>query len=311
MKFDKIIIMNTVKKGIFGVVFLGVYAGMVMMVGPLVAEGNNIFSLDLGYLNRVIEVAGLLLLSGTLFAVFGILASDWAYVLPVSLLASVAPMLLLPVNVGYVLGVGTALSLIITYSLLSPRLKTYVNFSANQILGPSVKLLVTLLMLVISLVYFLNAKAAIDKNGFEIPDSLIETALKLSPASEVSIDSAPKLPISQDQINELKKNPDLLKQYGVDPKILDTINQPAKQVTNATNDLIKKTIKDQVAQLVRPYLGFIAPLFGLLFYLSLSTFTSLLMILVYPLLWLIFYLLKLSGYVHFEKEMREVQKLVV
>lgn len=302
--------MLILKKLLFGVFFLVAYAVMVIIVEPLVYGESNIFGFDLGYLFRAIEVAIMLLFSALLFAVFAILAGEWIYILAVSLIAAVIPMLLLPLNIGYVLGIGTAVSLIITYALLSPQLKTYINFSANQILGPSIKLLVMLVTIAISLVYFFNIRASIEQNGFEIPDSLIDTALKLSPA-DVSVESVPQLPISQNQINELKKNPDLLKQYGLDPKILDTLNQPAKKATSAANDIIKKTIKDQVAAMVKPYLGFVAPVMAILFYFTISTFTSLLMIFVYVFLWLIFYILEQTKFIHFEKEMREVKKLVI
>ncbi len=103
-----------------------------------------------------------------------------------------------------------------------------------------------------------------------MPDSLIDTALKMTP---VNVPQAPNNPIG--------------------------------------TDLIKQTVKDQVQGFIKPYLNFIPAILAVLLFLTLQSLTSILNLLIYPLLWLTFLILEKTGFTKFEVEMRQVKKLVV
>lgn len=159
----------------------------------------------------------------------------------------------------------------------------------------------------------------ISEKGFEIPDSLIDTALTMTPQAKQNpqTEQTSLMPqqLTKEQIDLLKKNPDLLSQYGLDPSILDTLDLPdaniVSTVQNQGNDLIKKTVKNQFEQMIKPYVSFIPIILAVVLFLSFQSLVALINIFIYPLLLFIFYILETIGLIKFEKEMREVKKLVV
>ncbi len=175
-----------------------------------------------------------------------------------------------------------------------------------SLLSPTIKLVATLIIFTLSITYYLSVNNQIAREGFEIPDSLIESSLKLMPQTDLPTAQLPQLP--PEQIELLKQNPDLLKQYNIDPKLLDSL---PTQTTNSTNELIKPMIKDQLQNIIKPYQNFIAPILALLLFLTLQSFTTILGFFIPPILWLIFLILEKTNFVRFEVEMREVKKLVV
>ena len=171
------------------------------------------------------------------------------------------------------------------------------------------------MIIIISISYFLSINKVVAKQGFEIPDSLIDTAINMSGSQIESSEEStqPTLPqIPKEQIELLRKNPDLLKQYGLDPSILDTLDQkPANQKTNPSTELIKQTVKAQLNNVIKPYLSFIPAVLALLLFITLTSFTSFLTLFIYPLLWLIFYSFEKSGFIKFTTEMRPIKKMVI
>lgn len=174
------------------------------------------------------------------------------------------------------------------------------------------KQLSTLLILVFCVGYFLSVSKIIAEKGFQIPDSLIDTTIKFTQPQGTSENiSSPQLSLSPDQLYLLRKNPDLIRQSGLDPKILDSLNQPIKPVDNTTNNLLKQTIKNQLQGFLKPYLNFIPVGLAVLLFLTLQSLTSILNLLISPLLWITFYILEKTGFTKFEEEMRPVRKMVI
>lgn len=112
--------------------------------------------------------------------------------------------------------------------------------------------------------------------GFRIPDSLIDTALKFAPIES----STP-------------------------PEQLELFKQ------NSATNLIKQTLKDQIQNLIKPYLNFIPAVLALLLFISLQSIASVINLLLHPLLWIIFYVLEKTGFIKFTTEMRPVKKMVM
>src|SRR5437762_1894971 len=77
------------------------------------------------------------------------------------------------------------ISFVIVFLLLKRELNVYINFSPTALFTPSIKLLATLVVVTFSLTFYLISSNDTSKNGFALPDSLIDTALKFVPQMEV------------------------------------------------------------------------------------------------------------------------------
>lgn len=287
--------MNLVKKLIPAPIFLIVFALLIYQLVPLLKSYDVIFSLSSNSLIQLITLAFLILTAGLLFNLFVAFAQNWKMVLPVALIAAALPMLFLTPFLSLVFGLGVLISLSFNYLTLTNTLKTYLTFNPNSLISPSVKQLAGLLILAFSITYFLSINQIIQKTGFAIPDSLIDAALKFAPIESSN---------PPEQLELLKKNPDLLKQYGLDPKILDNPQ-------NMTTNLIKQQVKDQIQNLIKPYLNFIPAVLALLLFITLQSLTSIMNLLIHPLLWIIFYILEKTGFIKFTEETRLVKKMVI
>lgn len=293
------------KKLIFAPIFLAVFTILIYQLAPLLKSYDLVFSLSLNMTIKLIGIAALVAASSFLFTLFASLASDWKISLAVGVVAAIIPFILIPSSFALIFAVGIFISLLLTNLSLDTTLKTYINFQPSAILGPSIRHLSTLLIVSFCLIYFFSVTKIIAQDSFQLPDSLIDTALKMAPLPTEQT----QLPsISPDQIAMLKKNPDLLRQSGLDPEILDSLNQPTQGITN---DLVKQTVKDQIENFIKPFINFIPGLLTILLFFTLQSLTSILNLLIYPLLWLIFFIMEKTGFVKFEIEQRQVKKLVV
>ncbi len=320
------------KKLAFAPLFLASLAYSIYLYKDFLNSYDLVFSFSSDSLVKLAVFAGCLILTSLFFVVFAALSQDWKLVGPVSLLGAVLSFVFLPLPLSVVIAVTLLISLLITFLMLENRLKTYVTFQATALLNPSIKSLTLFFILIFSFGYFLNINSKIQKEGSEIPDSLIDFSLKFAMPSEGPNFKREKylaqLPqLSPEQIQLLKQNPELLKQYGIDPKMLDSLEKqqnskaPSKKSNqsvqipttsgNLSNDFIKKLLKDQFQTLLKPYLGIIPAVLALVFFVSIQFMSSLLSILVSPAIWLVFYILERSGFITFTKEMREVKKMVV
>lgn len=306
--------MLTAKKLIFAPVFLIIFTILIYQLSFILKSYDFVFSLSINTLIQLIILSALIFLSSLTFVLFATFAFNWKLILPIGILASLVPFAFWDMSLSTVFAVGILISLLLAYLTLDNTLKSYLSFNPTALLGPAVRHLSGLLILSFCLVYFLSASKIIAQNGFQIPDSLIDTALQFAqPKNDQVEPSQPQLSISQEQLDLLKQNPDLLRQSGLDPKILDTLNQPknSKAPTELTNNLIKQTVKDQLQGLIKPYQGFVPAALAVMLFLTLQSLTSILNLLIYPLLWVMFYIFEKSGFVKFTTEQRPVKKMVV
>lgn len=311
---DKIEFMILVKKLIFAPAFLIVFFIFISQLSPFFKSYDFIFSLSLETLVQLTIISLLISLSSLLFVIFATIALDWRITLPVAILASLSPLIFLDQALGIILGVGVLVSFIIANLSLENNMKTYLTFQPLSILGPPTRHLAGFLILVIAICYFLAVNKIITQNGFQIPDSLIDAALKFTPAQSEQAETQLQPAISAEQVELLKQNPDLLKQYGLDPKILDSLTKPqesSQTPQSFTDNLLKQTVKDQLDNFLKPYLPFIPATLAILLFLTLQSLTSLINLLIYPLIWLIFFILEKSEFVKFTEEMRPVRKMVL
>lgn len=306
--------MLMLKKLTFAPIFLICFIILLSQIPSFLKSYDFIFSLSADTLIQLITVSFLITLSSLSFILFASFALEWKIILPVGILSSLFPFVFIEPAKGVVFMTGIIISLLLSYITLDNQMKSYLNFNPNSILGPSIKHLSTLLIIIISIVYFLSVNQIVAEKGFQIPDSLIESALKLTPLPKPTAGqpqtAQPQL--SREQIDLLRQNPDLLKQSGLNPSILDTLNSPnSPKDQNTPNDAIKQTIKDQIQNLLKPYSGFIPVVLIVILFFTLQSLTSILNLLIYPLLWIIFYVLEKTNFIKFVTEQRPVKKMVI
>lgn len=251
------------KKLIFAPVFLIIFTIFIYQLSLILKSYDFVFSLSINTLIQLIILSALIFLSSLTFVLFATFANNWKLILPIGILASLIPFAFWNMSLSAVFAVGISVSLLLAY----------LTFNPTALLGPAVRHLSGLLILSFCLVYFLSASKIIAQNGLQIPDSLIDTALKFS---------SPTSPNS----------PDLL-QLSIPP------------------DLLKQTVKDQLQGLIKPYQGFVPASLAVMLFLTLQSLTSILNLLIYPLLWVTFFILEKTGFVKFEVEQRPVKKLIV
>jgi hypothetical protein len=302
--------MQLFKKLIFALPFLIFFGLFCLNLNNFLQNINLLFSLDLKELLKSLYLVLYLLLALMFFMIFATFAKNWKLVLPIAFLASIFPIFLItPLN--YLLIFGFFLSFLITYFPFETKLNNYLTFKANSLLIPTIKSLSTLIILVSSLVFYFFASEDLKINGFKIPDSIIDPVINIasqgSASNNLSID---QLSLSPDQINLLKQNPELLAQYGLDPKILDQVTA-SKPQTFSQNDLIKTSVNSQFQSIISPNLWLVSIVLAILFFVSLNFLSSFLILLIYPLIYIIFWILEKTGFITFEVEMRPVKKLVV
>lgn len=301
--------MNFVKKLIFAPLFFASLSFLLYQLNPLFKSYDFIFAFSASTIIQLILFAALISLTSLSFVLFAIFANDWKVILVVGILTSTLPVFFVRGDLGLILSVGTLVILLLTYLGLEKTLKNYLNFEPGALFGPHIRRMCTFLILVISLTYFLSISRHIYENGFQIPDPLIEQALKITAPSKESDQqqTGPQPSITPQQIELLKQNPDLLKQYGLDPKILESMSAPA----DLAQDTLKQAVKGQLDGIIKPYLGIIPGVLAVLFFFILQSLVTLLNLLIYPLLWGIFYIFEKTGYIKFEVEQRTVKKMVI
>lgn len=305
--------MPYLKKAVFALPLLFFFFLFSLNLDLFLQNSNFLFSLDLQEIFQLVLLVFYLLLSASFFAILVTFSMDFKIILPVIVLASIIPLFFITSSV-YILIIGFFLAYLITFFFLQKKLKNYLTFQPSLLLMPSVKALTTMIILISSLVFYVNISQDLKKNGFSIPDSLLDPIINMTtsglPTSNLPQGPGPMANISQDQIDLLKQNPDLLKQYGLDPKILDQVTI-TKTSTTPQNSFIKQAISAQINNIIGPNTGIIAILLTVLFFVSLNFLSSFLSLLIYPLISGIFWILEKVGFTKFEIEKREVKKLVV
>lgn len=313
-----------IKKLSFAPLYLIFYALFVYQLNNLLSIPNLVFSLDFAVLKELIIFVIFAYLACIIFVIFCSLAQDWKLVIPVILLSSLIPFVFLTSPASLTLVFGSFILSLIIYLLVLQKLNSYITWQPTSLFSSSIKQMAFLLSIFSALCFYIVNDSSIKQNGFEIPDSLIDTSLKLMPQSPLDLTNqdlptqAPQLPkLPPEQIEELKKNPDLLSQFGLTPAALDLVSKSSSNQTSQNNSQtslqspIKDLIKSQIESIINPYKSFIAPILALLFFFTTQFFISFLGIFISPLVWLIFYLLEKTEFIKFVSEQRTVKKIII
>ncbi len=305
--------MPIIKKLLFALPFLLSLAALYSYLSIFLDNIYLIFSLSLDVLLQFIIFLVLTLLTSLFFVILSALAQDPKLVLPAALLGSLLSFLFIPSPFNLVVLLGFLISFTLVFFTLSKKLASYIDFKVSELLIPSIKTLSVFLLLIFSIVFYLNSDVVLKKEGFQIPDSVIDPIISMSlnnltEGVETPVQKAtPQIP--PEQLALLKQNPALLKQYGLDPSVLDELSPQTSQ--NPQSSLLKNEVKRQINTLIQPQIQFLPVILTALFFLTLKFGLSVLSIILSPLIWFIFWILDKTGFTTYTKEMREVKKLVV
>lgn len=307
--------MTIAKKLLFAPFFLLFLAFTNFQALPFFLKPSSIFSLDTSILLSLVFLSLGVLFTSFFFVLFVSIANSWKVISPTIFLGGVLSLVIISSTPGYFLAVGAIFSGFLVAFSLSKTLKSYLNFIPSTLFIPSIKNFTKLFCIVLSITLFLAAREANIKT-FEVPDSIIDAALKATPgAIDITQEKtqAPSLPkIDPSQIALLKQNPSLLKQYGITPQELDSLTNPKNSTQPLdTGALLKDQVKKEVASMIEPYGAFIPLFLGITLFITVSSFAALGTILLYPLLPLIFSLLEKVKVIKFTTEQRTVKKMVV
>lgn len=303
--------MLILKKLIFAIPFLFFFTLAYLQIPPLFKNPYFILSFKIDLFLQLAIFLTYLLLGTTCFTVFLTLSNSWKYAISVIAVSSAIPLIFIQPPINFILAIGGFFSLITIFLFLNKELSNYLTFKPTIILKPSIKQLTTLLILTLSISFYLVVDNEIKQNGFKIPKSLIDFSLSFSQGNQdlsgISDTNINQVQIPPEQLQYLKANPQLLKQYGLDPSVLENLNQGQ----DASLDITRTLVESQINNMIRPYQNFVPLALTIFLFFNLQFGVFLLSLFLSPFIWFIFYLLDKSGFTKYQIEMREVKKLVV
>lgn len=284
--------MSYFKKLIFGLPFILATFAFGSQAAMFFKDFLILFSFDMNLLFQLIFFAITIVATAYLFLVFANLASDWVLVLPLALLSSIAVFFLTVAPISYFLAGGLFVAFCLSSALLFNKIKKDPTsfHTSSYIIKPSGQLITLIILITSATLYF-----SVSTNKEQVVQKLVDSVVNFS-------------------TDLLKQDPQLLKQFGLDTSVLnqfDTTNSTAAILQNAAVEATKPVITKQVTDLITPYLFIIPYLIAFIFYLNFQFFTSIISLLFYPIIYLLFWILEKVGFIHFETETREVKKLIV
>lgn len=310
------------KKLIFALPFLFSFLYFILQLNPFLEQPEILLEFNEQVLIFSVFLIGSLLLTSLFFTIFITLASDWKIVLPAILFVSFLTFFFAAAPLSFTLGWGSFFVFIINFFLLSKKLSSYLTFSPRTLFSPTIKTTAVLLLLVSSLAFYFSYQQKIEKEGFKIPQSLLQMSVQMAGQNQTQVSEQLNQPalnltdfnISPEQVEMLKNNPQLLKQYGLDPSLLDELSKPkdSQSQTNTSNiNLVEKMVEQQVDNFLKPYLSYIPIFMAATFFLTFNFIISILSFIPLFFVWLIFYVLEKTGFISFQTETREVKKMVI
>ncbi len=333
------------KKSLFGFLFLIFFAIFHFLILPLFSSYEWIFGFSGQSALQLLYLSLLILAAAFSFVIFAALSQDWRIGLGFSILGAISPLAFSQTSTVFVLASFYLIALCATYFSVEGKMKKYYNFDPSLVLNPSIRTLASFLAIIISIGFYLAINPVILQKGFEIPesfipDSLINALMEQQTSHFVQGDKY-VAQITPEMIQYAKDHPELLKQYGITPDQLDqiqsaqpasskapesstsskavkvptttTINPPVTPIIPSTAS-IKKLALQPINDLLKQYKNFVAPLLALLLF-SAFSFTFFIFFFFNILSGIVinslFYIFEKTNFIHFQKEMREVKKLVV
>lgn len=327
--------MNQIKKITFIPLAAILWIGILFSYQSILNQYLDVFFRPYGGLVEFTILAAFILGFSISYSLFVTFTQSLKYTLPFIFLISLTPFIFFNSNLSLVLMIGFLIISTLAFFNFQTNLKTYINFKPNEILNTPIRILNTLTVFSLSFGFYFHTNTIIQTQGFKLPEPLIDWAIDISlkqnnptVLGEKYLAQIPML--TPEQLQLLKRNPQILESYGLSPDDLDqyiqgspsdepvssnqkavTLN-PGSLIPQANlRDIIKAQISDSLESIIKPYLFAIPMVLAFMFYSLTSLILWLLSFFIAPLLTSIFYLLEKSGFIKFVTEMREVKKIVI
>lgn len=325
--------MNEIKKFAFVPLIAVLWIGLIFSYNRILLQYLEVFFKAYGGIIEFSLLAFFIFFTTLFYALFITFSQSFKYALPLNIFLALIPFLFLSSSLSLVLMIGFLVVLTLAFFNFQTNLKTYINFKPTDILITPIKMLNTFIILILSIGFYFHTNTLIQTQGFKLPESLIDWAIDLSlkqnnPSvlGEKYLAQIPTL--TPEQLELLKQNPQILESYGLNPNNLDQYvqdaspNKPVSPNQNAVSinpslptanikDILKAQISNSLDSIIKPYLFAIPIILAFLFYSLISLVLWLISFFVGPLLMLIFLILEKSGFIIYEKEMREVKKIII
>ena len=327
--------MPILKKLVFIPLALVLFATSIFFYQQILRQYLDVFFKPYGGIIEFGILAAIILVTSLSWIIFMSFSQSFKYLIVPLLISALIPFLLLQSNVGLIIGGVYALGLLTTFFNLQTNLKTYINFKPTELLIPAIKLLNTFTLIPFSLGYYFYVNTIIQTQGFKLPETLIDWAIDLSLQGQTQNPQVlgkkylAQIPtLTQEQIDLLKQNPQILEAYGLDAADLDEFipgapsNEPISPNQNAVSitptlpganlkDVLKAQITDSIESMLKPYHYAIPVVLAFMFYSLSSLILWLLSFFLSPIISLLFLIFDKSGFVTYQKEMREVKKMII
>ena len=293
------------KKLIFAFPFLIAFIAFCLQLKSFLAEPTLVLALDFKIFQQEALIGLSAMFIGIFFVLFATLAQEWKFVFTIVPAISLTSILFLSPSTSFFFAILCFFIFNFVYVLLKSKLNTYLTFTANTLLKPYITETVTFLLIASSVIFYVSSDKNIKQNGFKPPPSLIKIVSQfMSTAMQPNSQS-----ISPKNFDELKKTPELLKQFGLNKEILDQLTK--SQTQSSSQSLQEANIDNQIQTLIKPYLSFIPLIVTIIFFLNLVSVAWVLSLFLDPILWFIFWLLDKLKFTSYAVETRQVKKLVV
>ena len=319
--------MNPFKKLIFAPIFLILITASIYFYKLILDKYLDVYLGPFAGLYEFSFLAIALFFASLIYCLFVTFTQDIKYALTLALISTLTPFALLSFNLGLVVGFGIFISLIVTYYNLQTNLRSYITFKASTILKGSINLLNTFILITLAFGYYLHTNSIIQTQGFKVPDPIVEWAIDVSLRMQGMSFKGERYTLAQaltpEQLELLKQNPEVLKQFNIETTELEELDANKPQTNAPKNEdtvlppglSIKEVAKAQINamldSLIKPYLFVIPIILAVAFYGLPSLILWILSKFLGLLLTSIFYVFEKSGFVKYEKEMREVKKIVI
>jgi ABC-type multidrug transport system fused ATPase/permease subunit len=320
--------MPVVKKLIFAPLCIVLVLTLLFFYKPFLEKYLNIFLAEYGGVFEFGLLALIISITGISYCLYLAFTQNIKYSLIFAFIASITPFLFFPPSLALVIGIGMFASFLVVHFTLQSNLKTYVNFQPTALLSGPVKTFNSLLLLSLAFGFFLNTNSIIKSQGFSIPEEVIEWATDLSikqSGIEVKGEKYLAQSLTPEQLELLQQNPEVLEQFGVS---IDDVNQfvqddgieknqeavkivPSVKDNFSIKDKVKAQIRNTLEEMIKPYLFAIPFILAFLFYSISGFYLWLISLLINPLIILLFYIFEKSGFIKYQKEVREIKKMVI
>ena len=273
---------------------------------------ERIFSQPSLFLSFSQETVGYLILFALAMASIGVFASAVALLIRPLLLAfgieAFTALFLLMTFSPSILGVSFALSYFIALAvftiMIEFEVRNYISFSLRHIVAPHLDFLFLILTVIISVLFFVHFRVLVETKGVEVPRTIIR------PIAQTITESVVEKGGQREQIQFFKQMHDsgFLQQLGI--SLPTTLLDPASTVEDIAEGMTSG-LANQATRIISPYIRYIPIITTTILFFALQEVKAIISWFTIPLLALLFRLLRMFHFVHYEYRMEKVKRLVL